>query len=332
MRRILCTGDSHTWGQGAAGLLESLSPPAMAGDLRPADFACGCYVNRLRERLNARTGSRAREWSAPELAALPGIGFAAPCAVIGETPLRLSFSGSLLRVFCGGSADASMLEAAVDGRVQRLDLRTEQTENAYRPLTLHLPEGPHEAVLRAAEGTVRLYRAESYEGPLAVLNAGIGSCPTFRYRETYWEQAVAAARPDITLMEAHTINDWLAGDPPAAYEERLREMIGAFQSLGSTVILLTVAPVAGPQQVSGTSASYGEYVEASRRAARRTGIPLCDANAVMSLCLEGLSEKEAAAYLYADNWHVNDRGHALYAQLLGDTLEASGLLKPAGCA
>lgn len=326
MRRILCTGDSHTWGQGTAGLAESFFPPVVNGDLRPAGFSYGCYVNRLRDRLNAESGARCREWTADALAAQPGVRLDVPCAIVGDAPLTLSFSGELLRVYAAGSPGASRLEAVIDGRVQPADLHTGHPENAYRPLTFHLPEGTHTAQLRAAQGTVRLYRAESYEGPLAVINAGIGSCPTFRYREAYWADYVAAVRPDITLMEAHTINDWLAGDPPEAYEERLVGMIGALRELGSAVILLSVSPIAGDQQVPGTAAPYTAYVQASRRAAARTGVPLCDAHAVMALCLEGMTEQQASAFLFDDPWHVNDRGHALYAQLLYGALRTSGLL------
>ena len=38
MKRILCTGDSHTWGEGAAGLAEEFDPPMVTGDLRPVSY------------------------------------------------------------------------------------------------------------------------------------------------------------------------------------------------------------------------------------------------------------------------------------------------------
>lgn len=48
MLKIVCTGDSHTWGQGAKGAVEAFDPPVVAGELRPVDFGTGSYVNVLR--------------------------------------------------------------------------------------------------------------------------------------------------------------------------------------------------------------------------------------------------------------------------------------------
>ena len=48
MKRILCTGDSHTWGQGATGLMTMFDPPVCNGDLRLTPFIVESYVNRLR--------------------------------------------------------------------------------------------------------------------------------------------------------------------------------------------------------------------------------------------------------------------------------------------
>ena len=70
MKRILCTGDSHAWGQGVKGLLEEFTPAVVAGDLRLASFRTAGYVNRLRRRVEEKTGSFSREWSAGALAAL----------------------------------------------------------------------------------------------------------------------------------------------------------------------------------------------------------------------------------------------------------------------
>ena len=55
-------------------------------------------------------------------------------------------------------------------------------------------------------------------------------------------------------------------------------------------------------------------------------IPLCDANAIMAECIRGLPEGQASSLLFYNGWHVNDRGHALYAELLAQTLLNGGYL------
>ena len=329
MQTILCTGDSHTWGQGAAGLMDSLSPPAVSGDLRQADFSFGSYVNRLRRMTNALTGSSAGEVTAAELGTLPGITYESPCALVGRTPLRIQEPGGLFRLQFACRAEKTTVRVTDEtGRTVHLDL-TDGRTGQYRNLNWFFEnDGPHQMVIEAAEGIVPLYRLEWYAGNTAVINCGIGSCCTSLYRERYWTDYVEALRPSLVVMEAHTINDWLQADGPDAHQSRLEEMIRSLKEMGSRVILLTVSPILGPQVTAGHPAPYTAYVEASRRAAAATGIPLCDANALMTACLEGMEEEQAAAFLFADCWHVNERGHRLYAEAILQAIEHTDALHP----
>lgn len=315
---ILCTGDSHTWGQGAAGTEESLPSPAVAGDLRLASFCGGGYVNRLRRLVEAATGAYAYERCAPAVAVAYGL----PCrdghAVIERTPLRLILSGSLFRLQLKAQASPSAVTVTLDGQaVGTIDLCRHDPANAYRTLTLRPAaqgEAVHEVCLTAVRGSVLFYRLEGYGGPVAVVNAGIGSCPVGRYLDEYWNDYVQALQPTLTVIEPHTINDWLTGDSPAVYEDRLCTLIERLRSLGSAAVLLTVSPICGDQVRPGSTEDYDAYVEASRRAAARRAIPVADAHREMAARLVGMDAPQAFAYLYHDNWHVNDRGHALYAQ------------------
>lgn len=327
MLRILCTGDSHTWGQGAKGLMEEMNPPCVAGELRLASFQTGGYVNRLRRLVNETTASQSREWRAQEISRFPGIEFAAPCAVVKEQSLEIRAEGALLRVELALTANESAAELTVDGREQRvLNLQTAEAENGYCLETFLLPEGEHTLSIRAVKGAVGVYRVESYAGSCAVVNGGVGSSAVKAFCERHWRERVEAVQPDVVLMEAHTINDWLTGESPEGYYLHLEEAIGRFQGLGSRVILMTVSPIAGAQQLPGLAAEYDEFVRASRRAAQDSGVLLCDANRMMRLMLEGMSEEQAERYLFADAWHVNDRGHAVYGQMLYETLCAAGIL------
>ena len=49
MKKICFTGDSHTWGEGASGLVESFNPPVLGGDKRFAGFEYPSYVNLIRK-------------------------------------------------------------------------------------------------------------------------------------------------------------------------------------------------------------------------------------------------------------------------------------------
>lgn len=316
MKRILCTGDSHTWGQGAVGLTEEFSPPVQAGDLRLAGFRTGGYVNRLRRMVEGGTGSYSREWRAQELAEVFGVKYREPCAIIRDQTVTMSFDGALLRVEYSRGDLPCRFGLAVDGT--RMAGETEPAasgSNDYRIVTLHLPDAPHILELTTEKGEFQLYRIESYGGAAAVINGGIGSCPAFRFREKYFADYVAAVRPDLIIAEAHTINDWLTGAAPDVYAAGLRALLKDFLALKAEVILLTVSPISGVQTWEG-GAPYEDYVQASRDAVRQVGVPVCDANRIMTLGIAGMSDREADAWLFADQWHVNDRGHAIYAEML----------------
>ncbi len=331
MKRILCTGDSHTWGQGADGLTASFDPPVCNGDLRLASFGPGSYVNRLRRMVEQTTGSFSREWSASKLAEISGAAYEAPCARITSETLALQFEGALLRIEIAGG-EGFKFELKIDG--EKTDFGSDKDrqnnslsyERAYRIINIHLSDSGHTMTLKATEGTVSIYRVEAYSGRFAVINSGIGSCPSYRFRDEYFEDYVANVKPDIVLAEAHTINDWIVGDSPKTYGDRLEKLLKKFQTLGGETALMTVSPILCEQSLDG-GADYSEYVDVSREVAERLGIPLCDANRIMRTCISGMSEDEASAWMFSDRWHPNERGHAIYAELLYEFLHQKKYLK-----
>lgn len=320
MIRILCTGDSHTWGQGTEGLEKEFDPAWVGGELRLTGFEAGSYVNRLRRMVNAATGSSAREWTARDISRMTNIGFEAPCALL-DGEIELSFEGELVRMEFGMAQEASAAEILIDGGFSgEWDLQSERTVNAWKLATLHPGKGRHVLTVRAKKGLVRLFRIEVYEGACAVINSGIGSCPAERLRTDFWKDYVEAVQPDIVLMEAHTINDWLTGETPEEHCRILRRLMADVRQMGAEPVLMTVAPIGGDQILPGLAAEYDRFVEAGRRAARLESVRLCDANALMKIMISGMNERQTSDYLLADNWHPNDRGHAVYAQLLYEAL------------
>ena len=324
MLRIVCTGDSHTWGEGVPELLQQFDPPVVGGELRPVDWQSDGYVNQLRRLVETRTGASSREWTARQLAALADVPYLAPCAQLTK-PLTLPVRGELLRLVLGCRAEPCDWRLTVDGESVSGTLPGETGDKAYRLVWHHMAPGEHLVTLSGVREALPVYRIECYDGAAAVLNVGVGSCPTYRYLEEYFPAYVAAAKPDVILAEAHTINDWLDGAPPAVYAQRLEALLRTMKGTGAQVFLLTVSPILG-NQLAGAGVLYDAYVQASRAAAAAAEVPVCDANRVMQLMLEGMDEQAAAAYLYGDPWHPGRRGHGLYALLLEQTLEAAGIL------
>ena len=321
MIRILCTGDSHTWGEGVSGMsvgiYSEFDPPAVCGELRLANFCTDGYVNVLRRELERATGSYSKEWEAKDIAAMQGAGFCKPCAVIKNKEISIPFRGAMLRMQCRLGEIPTMPEIIIDGRHQEVfELPPAQNENDYRILTFLLEEGEHHISIGTRKGELLIYRLESYGGPCAVINSGVGSCPVQRYIEHYWSERVENVKPNIVVAEAHTINDWLTQETTEEYYQHLVTMIEKYRAIGAEVILVTVSPVLGQQSWNENQAQYSEYVEMSRRAAKDSDIFLCDANAIMKISLEGMDENTVAKHLFGDNWHPNERGHAFYAELI----------------
>jgi len=310
MKTILCTGDSHTWGQGVPGLLESFSPPVEAGEKRLAPFGFPCYVNLLREAVNKKTGSAAREFSSAEL---PSHG-------------PLEYEGELIRLqlTCRGTGRAEVLLDG--GPAGEAEFFGADTQTAYKNLSFFRAPGKHSLEIKVKEGAVSLYRAEAYCGRAAVVNSGIGSCPAERFFSEFYEDYVAALRPDTVIMEAHTINDWLLGDPPETYRARLVNAISRLSRQGIRVILVTVSPILGEQALPFNRFPYESFIRQSRLAAAQTDTPLCDANALMKKLVSGLDSSGAAELLFADNWHVNALGHRIYAESIYRALSENNII------
>lgn len=310
MIRILCTGDSHTWGQGVSGIMEEYDPPVVAGDLRLASFRSNGYVNVLRRTLEKHTGSYSQEWYAKDIADQYGIEFVKPCAIIEYEGIEIAFTGSMLRIELQLGDSVTKPEVIIDHVLKEIpNLCPAQSLNNYRLYTFLLEEGEHTVSIRAIEGQVLLYKVESYGGSCAVINSGVGSCSARRYYEEFWDDHVMQVQPDIIIAEAHTINDWLLNKTAAIYKEDLKFLIKMFQSISAKVVLLTVSPIRGNQFLTGNKDQYSDYVEVSRMVAAETGVEVCDANAIMS---RRMSEEN----IFDDDWHPNEHGHAIYTELL----------------
>ncbi len=249
MKFIVCTGDSHTWGQGPANLLEHFTDPGVqGGDLRPAPFFVPCYVNLVREEICRRTGSTFSEDE--------------PKTVIeGDYPTGQKCDAARF-VFRFEGHNNYKIATVIDG-VSRSPLLTARTdENGC-------------LIVRMTE-PMFLYRAEYYHGDYAVINAGVGSCTTRRYLEEFYHNYVELFNPFCIVAEAHSINDWLNHIPPDEVKENLVKILTGCAD--AKPILVTVQPVAGETALPFNDIDFDEYVRVSRECAEENGFALVDAN------------------------------------------------------
>jgi hypothetical protein len=249
MKIIVCTGDSHTWGQGPRGVeAHFCDPPVAGGDLRPVPFGFPCYVNLLRDEINRRTGSSAFE-TEPKT------------EITGEYIInkRADLARFFYR-FKGHNNIAAETASAAGG--------VTETENAVYCFGDMLTIKP--------KRTLHLYRAELYSGGYAVINSGVGSCTTTRFIEQFYESYVKRFDPFIIVAEAHTINDWLNRVTPSDVNANLRHILCGCPK--AKAVLLTVSPIGGDTALPWNDIDYREYVTESRCAAKEAGVPIADAN------------------------------------------------------
>jgi len=317
IKTIVCTGDSHTWGQGASDATQSFHPPVEGGDLRLLPFGYGSYVNLLRRMIEKTTGSASFEFSADQIAEALNLPLHDGCVRVDDS-MKLELDAALIRIEFRKLQTPSVVSVFVDGILQKkVNLQSDNVNYGFygmETIGIFVNTTPCTLEIKSEIGNVLVYRIEAYRGEYAVINSGIGSCPTFRYMEEYWADYVEDYRPAIVLIEAHTINDWLAGGSPVEYEQNLVRYIKKIKKLNAIPVLLTVSPVMGSQNAPYNKFSYGEFIDASRRAAQSEGIDIADANHEMKQHLNKLTESEQERLMFSDNWHVNDFGHSIYAQ------------------
>lgn len=249
MKFIVCTGDSHTWGQGPANLLEHFTDPdVQPGELRPSPFGVPFYVNLLRDEVNRRTGSTASEEE--------------PRRMI-EGDYRTGHTCDAARfVFRFDGHNNYKVATVIDGvsRSPLIDARTDENGG----LIITVPQPMH------------LCRAEYYSGDYAVINAGVGSCTTRRYLEQFYRDYVELFDPCCIVAEAHSINDWLNHIPLDEVKANLAKILTGCRN--AHPILVTVQPINGETAAPFSDIDYEEYIRVSRESAIENGFTLVDAN------------------------------------------------------
>ena len=315
MKIIVCTGDSHTWGQGVRGATELYGGEGRGGDLRPTAFNTDCYVNLLRRALETDGSSFSRQLIGGDLAEAIGRETDGRAVKVSAGD-RLDFKGELLRLYFETEPQPQRVTFSIDSEKYQIELEGYDGDRPERMKYFRVPAGDHTLVFSS---DARIYCAEYYGGRACVINAGVGSTPSGMYLAEYFSDYAADLCPDVILAEAHSVNDWLNYPDPAEAEAHLTALLEACLDLTPKTALLTVAPVGGRQIPAHGGSEFSLIAQASLNAAGKLKIPVADAWSRLK-AFDPESENYRRTWL-CDSWHPNEKGHALYAGLLTEALK-----------
>ena len=326
MKIIVCTGDSHTCGQGASSIKTRDVPKdpnriyrtAGKGISRGGDLEYPSYVNLVRKYIAENTDSAYALSSGSNLAEQTGY----PCenaAVKLEGELTLPAGWDWHLVCFAEALEPAEVEIWIDGRLAKTELLStplpRYNDWSFRNVPIFC-EGAGEVKLVPKAGQVWISHVQHDRGQYAVVNSGVGACSTRRYLDECFDYCIADFRPDYVIAEAQTINDWLNYDSPLTHSRTLNEMVDRIHALGAKVMLVTVAPIEGKQESTKFGCLYADFMAQAVRVGQRKDLIFADANAAFCRELAKIPEEDRWEQMYVDNWHVNGKGHRLYADVI----------------
>ena len=153
-------------------------------------------------------------------------------------------------------------------------------------------------------------------GEYALINSGVGSCTTKRYLDECFSYCVAEFDPDIVVVEAQTINDWIHYDAVHQHDRGLNQLLTRCRENGAKLVLSSVAPIRGSQESKQFGLLYEDFIAASKQVGEREDLRFADSHAAFLSALESIPQEEQFDALYVDNWHVNALGHQIYADTI----------------
>ena len=333
MKVIVCSGDSHTCGQGADSILsknKTSNPLRIYNHEHGKGIGGSCsdmelptYVNLIRKYVTEHTDSQAGCITATDL--INQYGCVMQPNVLNKEVVKIQESlilenqWDMLALCVCEQVEEATMEVYLDGVLSATHTLVtplpRYNEFSYRMILVPC-KGIKEVKLVPTGGEVLLHNIPWAKGEYIVINNGVGYCPSSRYREECFDYCIADMKPDIVIMEGHTINDWLALESPQAHYDSLKALVEQTQELGAKVLFCTVSPIAGNPLSQKFGLHYQDYMDISKKIGELPGVHYVDANAVFEKAMEGMDEKERFDYMHVDNWHVNARGHKIYADTI----------------
>lgn len=313
IKTIVCTGDSHTWGQYATGLCDDFHTPAIAGDLRWTNFKAPNYVNLLRNHINQKTNSLSAQYGVgqKEFFKISGKVIFNEFMNIIDGSITFVANSGLMRFMYKCGPDCGEAVVMVNGKEYAKINSENSVEINFKIFTMTIPDDNTTVTIKTVGSLFSIYKVEIYQGEYAVINSGIGSCTTGKLLREFWVDYVEKYNPSLVIIEAQSINDWINKIDLETYKNNLATMFSKAKDQGSKAILLTVSPILG-SQVSESGELYENYIKTSRIAASMSNIPIADANQRIAQEMDFKLQSGKPNTLYEDGWHVNDEGHQLY--------------------
>lgn len=93
-----------------------------------------------------------------------------------------------------------------------------------------------------------LYRIELYKGKYAVVNCGMGPCPSFMYTNKHLDKYVMSIKPSLVIAKIFTVNDWISGKTPAECEKSLVEFGTKIAKNNIKLVFSSVIPILGNRE------------------------------------------------------------------------------------
>lgn len=321
MIRVICVaGDSHAWGQGAADeVFQNFEIPVCEGEKRLLPFSVPSFPSLLRNYINKNSGSEAIELSGTEISKQYGLDQKSECAcVCGELCINEPFDFARIELK-KGSQDAEILCDAEVIQTFRADCCDD-----YEVINVMPKHSGNRLVIRSSNAL--LYRVELYRGQYAVVNCGIGSCPSLRYTTDYLDKYVLQANPYMVITEIFTVNDWITCKSARECEQNLLKFGKRIIEHGAKLAFTSVVPILGKQENT-FGADYSEYIQAGSRAAKLLNVPYADTYHAFS---KEYADNPQTSH-YGDAWHPGPRGHEIYFKEIKKLDMINELFKASSC-
>lgn len=324
MKFILCTGDSHTCGQYAAGLggsswvTESLGYNILGKGFGGVNFWARDYVNQIKNYVTDHTASDVENMDITSW---------------GDEVARFRKIERPVKIY--GGCDALLLRVAERQREAKLGIYLDGKHYRTKTLYAQVPRygmwsyafvmipctGVEEITLVPESGTVFINSCERWTGEYGVVNCGVGSCTTERYKNECLPDLLEEFPDRIFLAEVHTVNDWVKNNTIEAYGKSLAEMLKIMKENSELTMALTVCPILREEPVPYATDFYEKFVDEAYRVIEEAGVPMIDAHKAFKERIKGKTPEELIGTLYGDDLHPRQPGYTLYAEVIIETLK-----------
>ena len=317
MKVVLCTGDSHTQGQGQDTFSDPLNGewPVKSYNLMSGSglgfkrlLDTNSYVNLVRKYIEEKTGSKEEQVKVDFLKETKEITFDCRNYDMFLFTMAENIKETFVNIYTDGEF------------YRRICLYTDSPrwdDWSARDIRIDC-SGKDEIKFICENETIRFVDARRFKGSYAVVNCGIGSCDCKTFADLTLNKLIDDTTPYMFIAEAHTINDWLRGKNVEEYKKQLTDMLSTMIKNSEHTILLTVSPILGEKMRTGydiynTVDYYDNFITGSIEVGKYLKLPVADAYTEFLEMFSGLNEEQIKDFMYCDVWHVNSKGHRVYA-------------------